>query len=160
MKAILNVFGPELHNLRLKKCRRIKLENLAICSKLKSLKIVRGSLFRNSEEIDASLDVNTFLPKLKTFESNICLGRQSHLFEEKSDTLVKLDLSCSHVGIVQAREDGPPCPKRFKGLGQEVSFVLFSFICHLFLFNLIKHLNMYRQPNGWNYCGLVNYGHR
>lgn len=134
MKAILNVFGPELHHLRLKKCRRINLEQLAICSKLNSLKIVRGSIFGINQEIAAALDVNTFLPKMKFFESSICLGRKSHLFEEKSSTLVKLDLNCSHIGIIQAREDGPPCPKRFKGLGQEVSFVLWYIIASLVVF--------------------------
>ena len=137
MRAILTVFGPELHKLRLEKCPQIKLEQLAVCSKLESLKIVNGSLSQRSQETDSALDADTYLPKLKIMESNICLGRQSHLFEEKSSSLIKLDIHCCHVGIVQAREERPPCPKRFKGLGHEVSSVSFQKMCqfesHLFL---------------------------
>jgi len=137
LEVILTVFGPELHKLRLKKCPQIKLEQLAICSKLQRLKIMEGLLSRRSQETGSALDADTYLPELKIFESNICLGRQSHLFEEKSSSLIKLDLNCSHVGIVQAREERSPCPKRFKGLGHEVSSVSFQKMCqfesHLFL---------------------------
>lgn len=48
-----------------------------------------------TEDVSA-LDSTTFLPRLKSFTNDGCLGRFSPYFEEKS-TLVHLYINCSHV---------------------------------------------------------------
>ena len=109
MKSILEVFHPLLKFLVLKNCTKIKLADLAVCFELEGLKILAGCSF-NSHDIDV-FNPDTFLPKLKSFQSNICMGLPSRLFEEKSG-LVNLVLHCSHIGIEVEGEDQPR--KRFK----------------------------------------------
>ncbi len=109
MKSILEVFHPLLKFLELKNCTEIKLADLAVCAELEGLKILAGCSF-NSHEIDV-FNPDTFLPKLKGFQSNICMGLLSRLFEEKSG-LVNLVLHCSHIGMEVEREEQPR--KRFK----------------------------------------------
>lgn len=98
--TILKVFGPNLLHLTLK-CK-LNLEDLVYCSRLESLRISRKEAERYSSEpsVDtgSTLDAKTFLPLLKTIESDVCLGtHQSRLFEEKC-TLIRISLACCHIG--------------------------------------------------------------
>lgn len=99
VQAILKVFGPELKHLKIDSyfengLKLVKVAHFAMCSRLESLTIYN---FRMKETEDVSaLDSTTFLPHLKSFTSDGCLGRFSPYFEEKS-TLVHLDVNCSHM---------------------------------------------------------------
>lgn len=103
--TILKVFGPNLLHLTLK-CK-INLEDLVYCSRLETLRITRKENDRYSTEpsVDtgSTLDAKTFLPLLKTIESDVCLGaHQSRLFEEKC-TLTRISLACCHIGTEVSR---------------------------------------------------------
>lgn len=113
MKAILEVFAPTLQHLSLQSCREINLAELAPCVKLESLRILEldSSLSTESEQNVSTIKAATFLPSLKSVQSDICLGCHSLLFEEKS-TLIRLVLSCSHF-VMNTGRDVPP-QKRFK----------------------------------------------
>jgi hypothetical protein len=117
-QPILKVFGAELQHLELKSAGSVKLADLALCQKLESLRIL-GSMTLLPESFDITSNAATFLPLLKSFESDVCLGIYSRLFEEKS-TLLRIVLHCSHVNI----DKDEPLPKRFKH-SAEVIFVLF-----------------------------------
>lgn len=118
VQPILKVFGAGLQHLELKSAGSVKLADLALCQKLDSLRTL-GSTALLPESFDSTSDAATFLPQLKSFESDVCLGIHSHLFEEKS-TLLRLVLHCSHVNI----DKDEPLQKRFKH-SAEVSFALF-----------------------------------
>jgi len=60
--------------------------------------LILGSCTLEEEEEVAVLDSATFLPNLKSFTSDSCLGSRSCYFENKS-SLIKLNLYCSHVGL-------------------------------------------------------------
>jgi len=122
MKPILELFGAELQHLDFKGCHRIKLADLALCHQLQDLRIISSKLhppltFIPQQIDDSTVEAATFLPQLKSLESNVCLGHHSRLFEEKS-TLVRLVLNCSHVDIKPE-----PLRKRFKA-SAEVSLCL------------------------------------
>ena len=92
---ILEVFGPGLQILEFGyDCHIIKLADLGLCSQLKNLCIFSYDAVLIPFEADPA----TFLPHLKSFESNSCLGSYSRLFEEKDD-LARLVLNCSHLEI-------------------------------------------------------------
>lgn len=74
-------------------CRKIKLADLSLCKQLENLRILYDTTL-----VHDVIDSATFLPKLKSFHSNSCLGVHSRLFEEKS-SLVRLVLNCCHLGI-------------------------------------------------------------
>lgn len=98
VKCILEVFGEDLKNLFLwgRREDKFNLADLAPCSNLESLFLSSCTL--EEEEDVAALDAATFLPNLKSFTSDSCLGSRSCYFEEKS-SLIKLKLNCSHVGL-------------------------------------------------------------
>ena len=105
MRCILEAFGSNLLHLTIY-CReedRFNLADFALCPKLESLNIKNCTL--DEKEDVAALDPATFLPQLKSFTSNCCLGSRSRFFEEKS-SLVSLDLHCSHIGL-DFKEGGP-----------------------------------------------------
>ena len=95
LQSILNAFGPTLKDLTLRSCNQISLSNLvSTCSSLESLSFLQGCSLVDEA---STLNPDTFLPNLKKFESDICLGAMSHFFEGKS-TLTRLVLNCSHIG--------------------------------------------------------------
>lgn len=103
-KAILKAFGAGLQHLTLDSCRQINVADLmTYCTELESLNILGdSSMSPKMMESAAECFLNegiTFLPKLKSLKSEICLGDWSYLFEEKSISLVRLTLSCCHIGI-------------------------------------------------------------
>lgn len=118
MTPILKVFGLQLQNLKFKSCHEIKLTDLALCSQLENLRIRESSL--NSREFISSIDAPAFLPRLKRFKSDSCLGLASRLFEEKP-TLVSLVLHCSHVGVNQYTDERSR-PSRIWNSTVEVSY--------------------------------------
>jgi len=118
VQPILKVFGADLQNLELKSAGSVKLADLALCKKLDSLRIL-GSTSLLPESFDITSDAASFLPQLKSFESDVCLGIYSRLFEEKS-TLLRIVLHCSHVYI----DKDEPLQKRFKH-SAEVNFFIF-----------------------------------
>ena len=103
MKAILKAFGNGLQHLTLDSCRQINVADLmTYCTELESLNILGDSSMKPKmmESTECFLDeAVTFLPNLKNLKSEICLGDWSYLFEEKSTSLVRLTLSCCHIGI-------------------------------------------------------------
>lgn len=99
MTPIMKVFGAELIELQLFRCK-FDVRTLLSCSKLETLRIFGGCTFLDDPagQMDPLLNQSTFLPLLKDFHSDICLGSWSSIFENKS-TLMRLNLSCCHVGF-------------------------------------------------------------
>lgn len=93
-RPILDVFGPELHQLEIKFCHGIKLTDLALCTQLEGLSILKSCF--NTDESESAVNANFFLPQLKSFKSDFCLGNRSQFFEDKA-SLVILDVVCSHI---------------------------------------------------------------
>ncbi len=98
IKTILKVFGENLVNLLFTQCYNIPLEDLSVCNQLESLTISQCCHLKSEETDSSFLTSENFLPALKSFESFICLGDRSRLFEEKK-TLQSLRLCCCHVGL-------------------------------------------------------------
>ncbi len=94
VRPILDVFGPELHQLEIKFCHGIKLTDLALCTQLEGLSILKSCF--NTDESESAVNANFFLPQLKSFKSDFCLGNRSQFFEDKA-SLVLLDVVCSHI---------------------------------------------------------------
>lgn len=99
----LNKFGPYLKNLRLLYCDRVVLNQLGACNKLELLDmsntpIISDQMMGNCEATNNCWTPESFLPLLKYFDTNNCLGEWAPLFERKS-TLVHLSLlCCCHIG--------------------------------------------------------------
>jgi len=91
------VFHAELKELSFVGCKLINLADLARCTQLQSLRISSTCTMDSYENVPA-LSAGTFLPSLKTFESRICLGSASALFENKT-TLSRLVLECCHLNL-------------------------------------------------------------
>lgn len=104
LEAIMKVFGWKLKSLELQFCKKIQLEHLASCTQLEKLKIMGGSILISSARNDPMIRwaPDTFLPLLKSFESDICLGVWAPIFEKKS-TLINLELDCIHTGMPDVR---------------------------------------------------------
>ena len=99
INSVLKVIGHQLIDLRFSSCK-VDLFALIPCLQLETLAISNEScLLTPDDEILSNPEVKSrkFLPNLKNLLSEICLGKKSRLFEEKS-TLVNLELHCSHIG--------------------------------------------------------------
>jgi len=131
VEPILEVFGPGLKELQLDDCTQIDLQKLVRCFQLQELFITgyAGSflLAKKNEKEHLLSNMETFLPALTFFQSDICLGEWSCLFERKS-TLVYLFLSCCHIGIGvcpgKKRSSCEPSQKRLKRSVTGVSFII------------------------------------
>lgn len=102
MKILLKVFGQDLLDLTFNRCSNevVTLEDLLSCSKLESLRFQRNLPITSVslQSIKFPPVTKDFLPNLKSFESNICLGSTwSRIFEEKL-TLTSVKLNCVHIG--------------------------------------------------------------
>jgi len=98
--SILKVFGAELKELNFSARSEFSMHNLLACPKLESLCIRSYGADDCSKLVDSGppfSQATTFLPHLKVFKSDICLGRWSYLFENKSN-LTSLSLLCCHIG--------------------------------------------------------------
>ncbi len=91
-RTILRAFSSSLTDLSLNHCSSISLSHLSPCTQLQRLRITYSVLYS-----DTSLDTDSFLPSLKEFESNVCLGEFAHRFERKS-TLTDAYFNCCHIG--------------------------------------------------------------
>ena len=90
-KAVLETIGSCLKHLSFFSCEDVYLSDLYPCIALEKLQIGYGST------VNSNFVVNeTFLPNLKRFTSNVCLGKLGSLFEEER-SLVSLNLDCSHL---------------------------------------------------------------
>ena len=97
--SILKVFGAELKELNFSTHCEFNVHNLLACPKLENL-CIRSYGDDCSKLVDSGppfSKATTFLPHLKVFKSDICLGRWSYLFENKS-SLTSLSLLCCHIG--------------------------------------------------------------
>lgn len=99
-QIVLSSIGSQLQRVTFVSCEAINIDDLTPCNQLKTLQI-----YFSSSVIDLSKDLvqcvfrnrsQDFLPSLNRFESDICLGETSAVFEEKS-TLTHLELDCCHV---------------------------------------------------------------
>ena len=116
---ILKVLGSELVKLTFLYGSELIIQDLALCPKLEELQILPWSFFQllDSGEIDP-LNPATFLSQLRVFQSNFCLGKWSHLFENKS-SLVSLSLHCCHIGCLKDGFGSSDRPrKRFKSASE------------------------------------------
>lgn len=134
--VILEEFGAGLQKLEFKHCVEIKLDDIALCQQLKSLRI--GPYFTTllPEKFESRFDSAKFLPQLKIFKSDGCLGRTSRLFEEKSN-LVSLVMNCFHGDIELERRE--PHQKRSKHSAQVRLFI--NFIVKIVIILLSVHID-------------------
>jgi len=96
--VILKAFGPKLKRLSFHHIAYdFDLADLMPCVKLETLLIKDVTTF-DEDEPPVKLDANQFLPKLKSLESEVCLGPHwMRLFEQKPG-LTHVALCCCHVG--------------------------------------------------------------
>ncbi len=98
VRIIVNVFHTDLKELSFVGCKLINLlVDLERCTRLQSLRISSTCTMDDYENVPA-LSADTFLTNLKNFESRICLGSASALFENKT-TLCRLVSECCHLNI-------------------------------------------------------------
>ena len=90
--------GPKLNHLSIKHFGfDVDLADLMPCVELESLLIKDITTF-DKDKPPVKLDANQFLPKLKSLESEVCLGPHwMRLFEQKHG-LTHVALCCCHVG--------------------------------------------------------------
>ena len=99
LNAVLAFLGSNLLKLDFRSCKDIDLGHFLPFLHLEDLNLDNNC---STTAIDVELiQADAFLPNLKNISSEICLGKSSRLFEEKS-TLTKLNLCCSHIGIAEA----------------------------------------------------------
>ncbi len=96
VKLILDVFGPTLKMLKLDSLNKMKLSDMAPCSKLEELTIKRCHNFEAS--YPSNWTWANILPHLKSIKSECCLGNWAPLIERKLSSLNAAQLSCCHIG--------------------------------------------------------------
>jgi len=104
-RVVLKVFAPNVKNLTFKHCEEVDLADVVACTKLESLQLISltGRYGRNTlspRKVDQeSWNSHSFLPQLKSIQSDICLGQWASLLEKKP-TLTRIVLNCCHFGIL------------------------------------------------------------
>ncbi len=96
-KVILKTFASSLKRVTFSSCDQINLMDLLPCRQLESLSILKYSTLEKSTAESASLSPSSFLPHLKLYKSEICLGLRSLWLEGKSE-LTHVALNCWHTG--------------------------------------------------------------
>ena len=125
------MFGPGLKELHIDDCTQIDLQKLVRCFQLQELFITGSAgsflLAKENEKEHLLSNMDTFLPALTCFQSDIGLGEGSCIFERKS-SLVHLFLSCCHIGMGvcsgKKRPNCEPSQKRLKRSVTGVSFII------------------------------------
>ncbi len=141
MEPILDVFGPGLKELEFANCTQIDLQKLARFFQLQELCIMGSDsslLAKENEDEHLLLNTDTFLPALTCFQSDICLGKWSFIFEKKS-SLVHIFLSCCHIGMRVCpgeNRSNEPSLKRFKRSVTDVSLIIY----YLLIISLVKNV--------------------
>lgn len=97
VKAILQVFAPTLKHVTFNSCKNIDILDLIPCVQLKTLRILKSSSLAVTKMDPGRLSSSSFLPNLKSIESDICLDCCTLLLEGKSE-LVHVVLNCWHNG--------------------------------------------------------------
>lgn len=97
VRVILKTFASSLKQVTFKSCQNINLVDLMPCTQLESLCILESSSLKGTKVEPDGLSPSAFLPHLKSFESNICLGLWSLLLEGKHE-LTHIILECCHIG--------------------------------------------------------------
>ena len=95
IKPILSALGSHLNSLEFCNCTQLDLQPFVYCTALEKLTFYDGCSFK-LQDGDVTLSAG-FLPALKNFFSDSCLGSCSGFFETKS-ILTSLILNCSHIG--------------------------------------------------------------
>ncbi len=99
VKLILSSkLGLALKKITFSHCYQLQLSYLAFCTQLESLTITQSEKIVIADR-PGVWNSFTFLPRLKEFESAVCLGWWSSLLESKP-TLTSLKLNCCHTGLV------------------------------------------------------------
>lgn len=140
---LLQVFGGELVSLDVSFSGEFNMLDLLGCSNLEILHVSsrdKNFSLMDSGEMSPSLSPDTFIPQLKEFRSDICLGAWSYLFENKS-SLVQLSLNCCHIGMGKGQEKGSMDHprKRFK---PSTEVIINSPIFSHYLIILITFINI------------------
>ena len=98
INVILKVFGPNLKHLTIENSKNVDLAALMTCSQLESLTLKDGVKLKRIPTDHPTLNPGSFLPKLESLESEICLGTYwTRVFEQKSG-LTRVALNCCHIG--------------------------------------------------------------
>ena len=96
VRVILKAFASSLKQVTFKSCQNINLMDLMPCTQLEGLCILESSSLEETKAEPDGLSFS-FLPHLKSFESNICLGLWSLWLEGKHE-LTRIILECCHIG--------------------------------------------------------------
>lgn len=104
-RAMLKIFGPHLKHLIFKQCHEVDVSDLVVCTQLESLQFIapEGRYGKNNLSLmmrgdQQPLNPHSFLPQLKSIQSDTCLGQWASLFENKY-TLTRIVLNCCHFGV-------------------------------------------------------------
>ena len=101
-RAVLASLGDQLLSVKYHHCKSIDLAELVPCIGLRVLEIESGDVKPTSST--TLIDADTFLPQLRKFSVDLCLGQETRLFENYRPTLVDLAIRCVHLGISGASE--------------------------------------------------------
>ena len=94
---MIEIFGKELLSLTLAGCENVDPLEFYNCPRLETLKLLLSTTLLPKLELHPlPFSTETFLPNLKTLESDICLGVFSPLFQEKA-SLINISVECCHV---------------------------------------------------------------
>jgi hypothetical protein len=98
---VIEIFGKELLSLTLAGCENVDPLEFLNCPRLETLKLLLSTTLLPDLEPKMELhplpfSTETFLPNLKTLESDICLGVFSPFFQEKA-SLINISIECCHV---------------------------------------------------------------
>lgn len=98
INVILKVFGSNLKHLTIENSKNVDLSTLMNFTLLESLVLKDGVQLKRMTTDKPTLNPGLFLPKLKTLESEICLGAYwTRVFEQKA-SLTRVALNCCHIG--------------------------------------------------------------
>ncbi len=132
-----------------------------LCYQLEELFILGNSslLAKQNEDENLLFNIDTFLPALASFQSDICLGEWSFILEKKS-SLVYLYLSCCHIGMTvsssREKRSNEPSQKCLKRSVTDVSLIIYFF---LIISLHVNENNIFLNPwISWNGAKSLNCG--
>ena len=103
-KPVIQALGKNLISLTLADCQNVDLLDLLDCPSIETLRLLMScTLIARQPASPISGDPESFLPNLKTLESEICLKNFSPVLQEKS-SLTNMNVECCHIGASSSTE--------------------------------------------------------
>ena len=109
-RAVIASLGGQLLSVKYKYCSGLDWAEMVSCNRLQELEI--ESCTDDKPTSSMPINAKTFLPRLRKFIIDVCLGEWSRLFETSRPTMKDLSINCVHFGIAGASDknwDDVPC---------------------------------------------------